>query len=232
MESKFLKFRHPFTCLVSGPTGSGKTILVRRLLKNYKNTFHFENSATFSQLNVLWLYGQFQELYGQPVPNVNITYSEYLPELDELKSSNIHLVVVDDLMEEFGKNNKASYLFTRGSHHLNLSVIFIVQNLFHQSKHMRTISLNSQYLLLLSNFRDQSQIEYLGRQLFPGHKAKSFRKAYLDATSKPFGYLLIDLKPDTPDKYRLRNQLTEEELPPKLRQQNVSFAPFYYIIHD
>ena len=37
-------------------------------------------------------------------------------------------------------------LYTKKSHHGNVSVIYIVQNLFHHNKEHRTISLNASYL--------------------------------------------------------------------------------------
>ncbi|GFW01999.1 uncharacterized protein TNCV_1148791 [Trichonephila clavipes] len=49
------------------------------------------------------------------------------------------------------------------------------------------------------NRRDQSQITHLGRQ-----KVKFFQECYADATSKPYGYLLIDLKPETDESLRVR----------------------------
>ena len=57
-------------------------------------------------------------------------------------------------------------IFTRGSHHRNVSVILLVQNLFHKNKHVRTISLNSHYLVLYKNPRDASQIANLFRQMY------------------------------------------------------------------
>ena len=45
-----------------------------------------------------------------------------------------NLIVIDDQMIEAGKDNRIVNLFTKGSHHRNLSVIYIVQNLFHQGK--------------------------------------------------------------------------------------------------
>lgn len=59
-----------------------------------------------------------------------------------------NLIIVDDLMAECTKDANMTSLFTRGSHHRNLSVIFIVQNLFHAGKETRTISLNAQYLVI------------------------------------------------------------------------------------
>jgi hypothetical protein len=229
IDSKYLMLRHPFTCITAGPTGSGKTILIRRILKNWKKTILIPGYEK-KELDVLWIYGQFQELYKQKIENCVVNYSEYLPEESELRNQNVKVIIIDDLMFELGKNDRMSNLFTRGSHHFDLSVIFIVQNFFHQSKQMRTISLNSQYIIILKNFRDQNQIEYLGKQLFK-NKIRSFKRAFDDATAKPYGYLLIDLKPDTPNKLRIRTRLTAEELPPSLRMKT-DFCPYYYILHD
>ena len=152
-----------------------------------------------------------------------------MPTSNELKQDNIDLIIFDDLMDEMSNNERMSKLFTKESHHFNLSVIFVVQNLFHQSKQMRNISLNSQYLILMNNVRDQNQIEFLGRQLFRD-KLKAFRNVYKDAVSKIFGYLVIDLKPDTPDKFRLKTRLTTEELPPLILSKT-NFSPYYYILY-
>jgi hypothetical protein len=43
-------------------------------------------------------------------------------------------------------------LFTKGSHHRNVSVILINQNIFHQALHCRDISLNAKYLFALKTF--------------------------------------------------------------------------------
>ena len=47
-------------------------------------------------------------------------------------------------------------LFRKKTHHCNLGVIYVVRNLFHQSKDHRTISLNASYLVLTKNVRDAS----------------------------------------------------------------------------
>ena len=65
-------------------------------------------------------------------------------------------------------------LFTKKSHHGNLSVIYIVQNLFHHSKEHRTISLNASYLCLTKNVRDASQIIHLAKQLYLNNTYKVF----------------------------------------------------------
>ena len=55
-----------------------------------------------------------------------------------------NIFIFNDMMGE--KDDIIANLFTKKSHHGNLSVIYIVQNLFHKRKDHRTISLNACYL--------------------------------------------------------------------------------------
>ena len=130
-------------------------------------------------------------------------------------------------------------LITRGSYHRNLSVMYRVQNLFHQEKGSRSINLNSHYLVLFKNPRDILQILTLAKQMYPG-QTDFFINQYEEAVRRPFGYLLVDLKTTTQDNCRLRtivlrgeeqfNQtgiqaIISQELLKYLRQQNLSAAP-------
>ena len=68
---------------------------------------------------------------------------------------------------------------------------------------MRTLSLNSHYLIMFKNPRDHLQIANLSRQMYPG-RSHFLIEAFEDATKESHGYLLIDLKPDTDDQLRIR----------------------------
>lgn len=50
------------------------------------------------------------------------------------------------------------------------------------------------------------QITCLAKQMYPG-RVKYFQEAYTDATKEKYGYLFIDLKPDTPENFRLRTNI-------------------------
>jgi hypothetical protein len=154
--------------------------------------------------------GQWQSRYSEPIGNVAVQYRDGLPSEVDVKEFKPHIVIIDDLLSEEGGDKKLANLFTKGSHHMGISVVFIVQNMFHKGSEMRTISLNSHYIMIMKNPRDRSQIVHLGRQLFP-QSGKFFQEAFSDATEKPFGYLLVDLTPSTPDKYRIRTTITPEE---------------------
>ena len=109
----------------------------------------------------------------------------------------------DDQMIDASKDKRIVNLFTRSSHNRNLSVIYIVQNLFHQGKGSRSISLNSHYLVLFKNLRDKLQILTLAKQMYPP-QTDFILKQHEDAVKRPFGYLLIHLKTTTQDNCPLR----------------------------
>ena len=123
-----------------------------------------------------------------------------------INPSKRNLVVIDDLMKELSNDSGITSLFTKGCHHRNLSVIFILQNIFHWDNELRDMSLNCHYLVLFKSPRDSSQINHLARQMFPGH-VKYMQESFQDATSRPYGYLLRDLKPETPTGFRLRTNI-------------------------
>ena len=198
------RLKHPFTSVIAGPTGSGKTQFVKRLILAEGNTL-IQPAID----NIIWCYGEYQDAYDHLASLVpQIRFVEGYPDdlLQSLDRSQRNLIVIDDLMSESGNNGKVTELFTKGSHHRNLSVILILQNLFYKGKEMRTISLNAHYMILFKNPRDASQISHLARQMYPS-KSKYMMEAYRDATSAPYGYLFIDLKPDTPENLRLRTHI-------------------------
>ena len=115
--------------------------------------------------------------------------------------------MLDDLMTE--TDEPVTNLFTTKSHHCNTSVIYLVQNLFPKNKESRTISLNSQHIVVFKNPRDVSQMTTLAKQMYPGRV--KFVQAFADATSTPYGYILVDLKQDTSEDVRLRTSILPDD---------------------
>jgi molybdopterin-guanine dinucleotide biosynthesis protein len=211
VDRKHLSFKHPFTCITAGPTSSGKTVLIRRILENHKSLIFFKNDS-IDILKVIWAYGQWQTLYEAQIPSVDIRYLEGLPSEEEILSDKPHLVIIDDLMSELGSDKKLTNLFTKGSHHHDISIVFISQNIFYQGSQMRTISLNCHYMLLMKNPRDKAQIIALASQIYPNN-SKFLIEAFNDATKNEFGYIKVDMKQDTPDNLRIQSRITPEEKP-------------------
>ena len=106
-------------------------------------------------------------------------------------------------MKDATTNSDICDLYTEGSHHRNLSVICLLQNMYYKGKETRTMSLNTHYMVLFKNPRDQQQISCLARQMYPT-KAHHFLQTYEKATAHPHGCLVVDLKQNTPENQRLK----------------------------
>ena len=200
------KFRHPSTIMVSGPTMSGKTQFVVNLLKY--------DMFTPSPQRIIWCYSKEQPLYEklkQLVPNIELVNGVPSDIMSNLDPKIRNLVILDDQMSKVGSDKELGELFTEGSHHLNLTVVYIVQNLFDSGKQHRKVSLNTQYFVIFKNPRDLGQIRALATQMY----GKDFRilvDAYEDVTRPKYGYLIIDLKQDTPQHLRLKSGILPGEV--------------------
>lgn len=200
-----IRFRHPFTCCVCGPTRSGKTEWVKRLVTNV-------NSLVCPEpVKILWCYKEYQPSYDDLAYVPNLELIEGLPDWHTLKQSiNVpKLIIFDDFMCELSKKEDLTKLFTRGAHHWNCSLIHILQNAFYNN--MRTARINTHYLVLLRSVSDKLQVQTLARQLFP-ENPKYFKESFDDATSCPYGYLVVDLSPESNDEVRLRTCIFPGEI--------------------
>lgn len=198
-EAHTFYFKHPSNILIAGPSGSGKTQFVKKLVE-WKDTL-FDPAPQ----KVVWIYKEWQPAYTLLTESVdNILFLNGIPTQEEdivADPSVPHLVIFDDML---GKDEEEIKLwFTRKGHHRKASVVYITQNLYDQTKANRTISLNAHYLVLFKNPRDKQQVDTLSRQL----RTPWLNHAFDDATKEPFGYLLVDLKPYTPEHLRFRTDL-------------------------
>ena len=150
---------------------------------------------------VMWFLSKWQESYAPFQKDVE--FVEGLTGLNRINKQQRTLVIIDDMMTDMDK--RIMDLFVRGRH-LNVSVIFVTHNIFYKAPALRTIRLNAKFLVLFKNPCDTSQIMALGRQMFPS-KSKYWAEAYEDATSRLYGYLLVDNRPNTKESHRLRSQI-------------------------
>ena len=119
--------------------------------------------------------------------------------IDSLKNNGTkYLLIFDDSCEVIC-NSKAFVDIATTGRHRGLSIIYIKHNLFHQSKLGRDVELQNTHIVLFKPPRDVMQVTNLSTQLGLGSELVDW---YRDATSVPFGHLLIDLSPRTDDRLR------------------------------
>ncbi|CAC5413217.1 unnamed protein product [Mytilus coruscus] len=198
---------------VSGPTSCGKTYFVKQLLQNSRLI-----QPTIQR--IIWLYGRWQPLYDeiQRTVNPHVEFVQGIPldlEKDSYLDSSVrNMIVLDDLMSTSAKDPRITDLFSEGSHHRNLSVVVLNQNLYF-NKHP-TQRRNCHYLVSFNSPVDKQQIMTLGRQMYPG-KVSHFVLKIEESANKPFGYLLLDLKPTTPELKRLLSNVFQQQSPKSMK---------------
>jgi hypothetical protein len=189
-----MKLKHPFTCIVAGPTKVGKTEWTKRLVKDASLMIEPPPKR------IIWCYKEWQPGYHQ-LDGI-VEFMDGLPNFEELKSTpeEPKLLILDDFMDSLKDDDKLVQLFTRGAHHWSVSCVHICQALFFGG--LRTARINAHYLVLMKSPADKLQVANLAKQMYPG-KTKYFMEAFNDAVSQPFGYLFVDCSPSTPEEHRL-----------------------------
>jgi len=188
---------------VCGPSQSGKTHFVLNLLDRHYELFRKGIK------DVLWCYGIQNENFQHMLRAKGYRTHYGLPQLSDIRPNSI--CIVDDLLQESETSKDVTNIFTKATHHLPCFVIFITQTLFPGGKDARTRSLNTHYYVIFKNPRDKLQFDMLSRQVAPNH-SKALRAVFLDATSKPHGYLFIDFTQECPDEYRYRTNILDKPM--------------------
>jgi hypothetical protein len=127
---------------------------------------------------------------------------------DFFNSENNNMVVLDDFMTEAKNDKRISQLFTRTSHHKNVIIFLLLQNLFPRGKESRDIALNSHYVTLFNSPVDRQQVNAFARRIYPNGTGR-FLSVYDKAMQTPYGNLTVDLKPSTKEENRLQDNVLE-----------------------
>jgi hypothetical protein len=203
-------FEHPSTILLSGPTKSGKTTLLSKILKNCDKGLVCPPPQRIMYCYSVWQKA-FEEMRSSRKNSNEIEFKDGLPDIADFNPSQNSIPILNDLMTQAGKDEKVLKLFTVDSHHLNLTIFFFTQNIFPQEKYSCSISLNCQYILLTKNPRDRNQLVQLGKQIFTGN-TKFFKEASDDAvTNRKYGYLVLALNQNTDEENRVQTGILPNE---------------------
>ena len=212
-EDRVHKFKLPKNILCVGSTQSGKSYWCNKLLLNGDALFEPKPER------YIVCYSEWQPCYDELQNELGslVTFRTDIPTKQELsdmyRENPVHtILLIDDKMSSFRNDAQGRSLIDIvcvQAHHCLISCIILVQNIFH-SPVLREISLNCHYHILFRNNRSYSQIRALGTQVAP-RCLNYFLDAYEKATCKAYGYLVLDLCPDTPERFKFKTNIFPDQ---------------------
>ena len=203
---KPFRFHTPSSILVVGPSECGKTVFTEKLL--FDNVDLFETPP----LQIHYCYGAWQDRF-RTMQDRGIVFHEGIPNYQGLVQwfpQGQGIMVMDDLMDEGSQDKQVLDLFTKHSHHQNVTVLNLCQDTFPVGKYAKSICRNAHYIVAFKNPRDQLGVRDVLLQSFPT-TWKERLNTFHQATSRPFGYLMLDLHPASSDETRLLSHLLKDE---------------------
>jgi hypothetical protein len=209
LKSGHMTLKHPFTCQITGPSKSGKTFFTRKLLS------HLEQMITEMPHKIYWFYGapgaikeakeQFKDAIQFVAGLPSESWEKALPDGPKL-------VIVDDLMSDMN-TGVMSDMFVKSSHHNNMSVIALLQNIYPRKRDSMDMSLNTTYRVIFNNPSDTLQLNALSRRIYGSGCANILRDILTDikevnaGDDSAYAYVLIDFDAHTPPKLKARTNI-------------------------
>lgn len=201
-----LRLKENFKIFISGPSGCGKTTFIMNLLNN------LQDFAKSPPHQIMYYYTEWQARFQEMSQSHGIIFVEdseiLMDQVRELDKPTF--IIFDDMINS--KSLKAvAQLYTVHGRHLNLSLAFISQRLFHSSEYFRQISQNSDYFCVFKNPRNSMEIRNLAMQITP--KSLDLLDIFRYATVKPYSYLFINLTQEAiPQLKYINNMFTNDHV--------------------
>ena len=191
--------------MIKGPSGSGKTVFTTKLL--LYNPELFKDPPQ----DVHYCYGSWQKGFDK-LEKEGVQFPEGILDSDALPKwfPEGGVLALDDLMDHGGNDKRVLDLFTKHSHHQNITVIYLCQDLFPSGKFAKTISRNAHYIVAFKNPRDQLGMCNLLLQSFLT-RWQEVMETFRKVRDRPFGYMLLDLHPTSQEDQRILSHLLKEE---------------------
>jgi hypothetical protein len=200
--------------VILGPSACGKTFRTCQILRLKDEII--ENGEHIK--NVIFCYAAWQPVYQQ-LQDENIvtqwvnkmpTNEEFIDMVKPFANKGGSICVIDDFMSQLDK--ELDEIVRVSSRHYKTTTFILFQSLFPVQKMARNISLNVKFIHAHKNPRENSQIQYLARQIMPvGYKW--LVQAYHKATEEPYSSFLFDLTQEREPHLRFRSHYLPYEFP-------------------
>jgi len=97
-------------------------------------------------------------------------------------------------MDEGSHDKRVLDLFTKHSHHQNVTVLYLCQDMFPVGKYAKSISHNAHYIVAFNNPQDQFGVHNVLLQSFP-MTWKDSLETFHHATTRPWSWIYTRHRP-------------------------------------
>lgn len=200
---------------ICGPSQIGKTSFISRCISERDYIFKGGDKPE----HVIYCYSIYQKKYDS-LKNDNedyITFHHGFPDMDTIQSiksrfNNIWLIL-DDVLELNLDSKTTLQLLLDRVHHENITLFYVLHDLFFKSSNRRSLSLNTQFFVFFP-FRGDN----LSFQIFSSRirrdKSKEFMDIYNDVLhSGKHSYFIVDMHPGNIPTYFIYTLIFKGESP-------------------
>ena len=197
-----------FKLIIIGPSRSGKTTLTQDLLLNL-DTFSSEPPK-----KIILIYKVWQPVYDKMKTGGLVDV--FVRDNDDLESQLMNYITGEEVLFIFDDMVNSqnitfiSDLFMIQGRHKNVSLIFISQQGFKNDEAFRSISNNTNYIILMKNDRNITDIMNLAKQITPGPQPLMMQ-IYKKATTDSYSYLFINFTTECRKETKYLSHLFDEE---------------------
>ena len=118
-------------------------------------------------------------------------------DVEQMNTNEPSVLVIDDLL--LSTNKEVVEMFILGSHHKQISLFYLTQNLFPNCNMNRTMSNNAHYYVLFHNQRNFRQVHTLAHQIYVGKDVERIINAYKRASKKQRGFVVLSFAQELPE---------------------------------
>ena len=220
MEMLDARWKHPFICVVAGPSKSGKSTFVRHLMLSQEKIIDAQfdyiyifigtdasKNKILSRLEII----EIMNIFPMKKEMI-IEFPTWLKQMliSQNRKGRKGCIIFNDLMKELGEMGILLDLFMKMSSHYNTSVIHIKQNLFHKgsgkhsSNHIRVYH-NLHITVLFNNPLDNHPVWTIAAWLV--RKGSGALSGMLKEIAEKHRYVVIHGGMDWPKKLRFMTDL-------------------------
>ena len=179
----------PSSVIIAGTSGSGKSELVEQWLR-YQNVFQVKPKT------LVYAYDRWQARFDRMQKKDGLRFHCGLPDPSHLTKwfgpTSGGVLLLDDLMEEGGQDKRVLDLFTKDSHHRNITVLYLTQDLF-------PLANSPRQLIAMPITLWPSKTHGIKRAYGPFYckpfpdRWRQVLRLFKRVTSRPFEYLMLDV---------------------------------------